>query len=121
MNQMSKVWFRLWSQHLPVPGALRLLISPTPATPGRAGHDRPPFTNDQSQITGQRVGPEVWKEVGLGQALEKGKRREMGETKKWKRVPCGGEAVSTQAGLGGEGWRERARVAGNREKLQTAC
>lgn len=121
MNQMRKVRFRLRSQHLPVPRASCLLISPTPAAPGRAGHDHPPFTNDQSQVIGQRVGPEVWKEVGLGQALEKGKRREMGETKRWKGGLCGGEAVSTQALLGGEGWRERGRVAGNREKLQMAC
>ena len=66
----------------------------------------PPFTNGQSQVIGQREGPEVWKEAGLGQALEKGKRREMGETRRWKGGLCGGEAVSTQAGLGGEGWRE---------------
>ena len=89
-----------------VPGASCLSISPTPAAPGRAGHDHPPFTNGQSQVIGQREGPEVWKEAGLGQALEKGKRREMGETRRWKGGLCGGEAVSTQAGLGGEGWRE---------------
>ena len=105
----------------PLPGASCLLISPTPAAPRRAGHDHPPFTNDQSQVIGQRVGPEVWKEVGLGQALEKGKRRETRETKRWNGGLCGGETVSTQAALRGEGWRERDRVAGNKEKLHMAC
>lgn len=57
----------------------------------------------------------------MGQALEKGKRRETRETKRWNGGLCGGETVSTQAGLRGEGWRERDRVAGNREKLQMAC
>lgn len=41
----------------------------------------------------------------MGQALEKGKRREMGR-QSGREFTCGGEAVSTQAlGLGGEGWR----------------
>lgn len=57
----------------------------------------------------------------FGTGFRERKKERDGGDKEWKGVPCGGEAVSTQAGLGGEGWRERARVAGNRGKLQMAC